>query len=264
MTTLFKIVFEGGLLPGVALETAKANLAQLFRSDVPAVEKLFTGGKVALKRNMTQEAAQKYLDALYKAGVEARLEEEAPVELSLADIEPAPAIPPFSPYAPPQSAFTPTVAIYGPLKVMTVQGRIGRLRYLAWSMGIMLAVYAALIVCLGLLTVSKFLAIGAIAIVLAAMITTHVQIGVQRLHDAGWTGWTYLLVLVPFVGLIFSIAMLVMPGNPGVNQYGPPAPPNSKAVKVLAGLWVAFMLLGIVFALTGGLAKLAQHAPHTL
>lgn len=264
MTTLFKIVFDGSPLPGIDLETAKANLAQLFRSDMEAVEKLFTGHKVALKRNMTQETAQKYLDALHRAGVEARLEEEAPVALSLEEIEPAPATQPFSPYAPPQSAVAPTVAIYGPLKVMTVQGRIGRLRYLAWSLAVMLVVYVALFVCLGLFAASKTVAIGLGAIVVAAALTIHVQIGVQRLHDAGWTGWLWLLSLVPVVGLFFSIFLVTVPGNPGVNQYGPPAPPNSTAVKVLASLWLLFFAIGIIFVVRGGLTALAQHAPHTL
>ena len=43
----FKIVFDGALLPGVESTTAKLNLAELFKSDVEAIEKLFTGRTVA-------------------------------------------------------------------------------------------------------------------------------------------------------------------------------------------------------------------------
>ena len=49
----FKIVFEGALLPGVDITTAKLNLADLFKSDVTAIERLFTGRPVALKRNLS-------------------------------------------------------------------------------------------------------------------------------------------------------------------------------------------------------------------
>ncbi|MDF9903678.1 UNVERIFIED_ORG: hypothetical protein OKW15_001634 [Pseudomonas reinekei] len=45
----FKIIFEGALLPGVDITTAKLNLADLFKSDVTAIERLFTGRPVALK-----------------------------------------------------------------------------------------------------------------------------------------------------------------------------------------------------------------------
>lgn len=260
MTTLFKIVFEGSTLPGVALETAKANLAQLFRSDLLAVEKLFTGRKVALKRNLSQETAEKYLDALHRAGVDARLEEEAPVELSLEEIEPSPAPPPFSPYAPPQSEVGPPIAVYGPLKVMTVQGRIGRVRYLGWTMALVLAACAAALVFILLMSISRYLGIGFGAIALAAFMTINVQITVQRLHDAGWSGWLWLLNLVPVVGNFFPIVIMAVPGNPGTNQYGPPAPPNTKAVKVLAWLWVAFLVLMFIIGLKGGFSSLAQHA----
>ncbi|QKZ07047.1 DUF805 domain-containing protein [Pseudomonas eucalypticola] len=259
MTTLFKIVFEGSPLPGVDLQTAKANLAQLFRSDLEAVEKLFTGHKVALKRNLSHDTAQKYLDALHKAGVQARLEEETPLELSLEEVEPLPE-PAYSPYAPPQSDIAPTIAVYGPLKVMTIQGRIGRVRYLGWSMALLLCACLAALVCVTLLTLSKPLGIGAGAIAVAAFMTINVQIGVQRLHDAGWTGWMWLLNLVPFVGSIFPLVVMAVPGNPGTNQYGPPAPPNSTAVKVLAWLWVVFLVLMFFAGITGGLSSVAQHS----
>ncbi len=260
MTTLFKIVFEGSPLPGVDLETAKTNLAQLFKSDSLAVEKLFTGRKVALKRNLPSDTAQKYLAALHQAGVDARLEEEVPLELSLEKVEPVEAEQPFSPYAPPQSHVAPQVAIYGPLKVMTVQGRIGRVRYLGWSMALTLGACAAMIICLSLVAISKPLAIGLGAIAAAAFITMNVQISVQRLHDAGWSGWMWLLNLVPFVGSVFPFVVMAVPGNPGVNPYGPPAPPNSTAVKVLAWLWIVFLVLVFIAGLLGGFASVARHS----
>ncbi len=39
----FKIVFDGTLLPGVDINTAKLNLAALYKSEVAAVERLFSG-----------------------------------------------------------------------------------------------------------------------------------------------------------------------------------------------------------------------------
>ena len=72
----FKIVFEGALLPGIDAITAKLNLAELFKSDVAAIERLFSGRKVALKRDLSHADAQTYLQALTKTGIDARIETE--------------------------------------------------------------------------------------------------------------------------------------------------------------------------------------------
>ena len=64
----FKIVFDGALRPGVESTTAKLNLAELFKSDVDAIEKLFTGRPVALKRDLSHSDAETYLTALHNAG----------------------------------------------------------------------------------------------------------------------------------------------------------------------------------------------------
>ena len=55
MAEHFKIVFEGQLRTGVDLETARLNLAQLFKSDVSSMDRLFTGKPVTVKRGLTQD-----------------------------------------------------------------------------------------------------------------------------------------------------------------------------------------------------------------
>lgn len=263
----FKIVFDGALRPGVESTTAKLNLAELFKSDVEAIEKLFTGRPVALKRDLSRSDAETYLTALQNAGVEARIEAEQPVAFSLAethetdssgtDFSRAAA----SPYAPPRATVGDDLPEFATLKVFTVHGRIGRLRYLAWT----LALTVALLVATGIISTVGFAVATAsptIAIILGsllgfalfvALVVVSVQIGVQRLHDMGWSGWLYLLNLVPVVNSVFPILLLVLPGNAGANQYGAPPPPNSTAVKILASLWLAFIPLMLIIGLTLGM-----------
>ncbi len=107
----FKIVFDGALQPGVDATTAKLNLADLFKSDVAAIERLFSGRAVALKRDLSHADAQTYLQALTKTGIDARIETEPSIELNLSDVhEHAPAnnqprtADPDSPYAPPRAS----------------------------------------------------------------------------------------------------------------------------------------------------------------
>src|SRR5450830_1846283 len=260
----FKIVFDGALLPGVESTTAKLNLAELFKSDVEAIEKLFTGRPVALKRDLSRPDAETYLTALKNAGIDARIEAEQPVAFSLAEThetEPASDFsrPAASPYAPPRAAVGDDLPEYAELKVFTIHGRIGRLRYLAWT----LVLTVAMLVASGILATAGFavatasptagIILGSLLgfALFVAIVWVSVQIGVQRLHDLGWSGWLWFLHLVPLVNSVFPILLLVLPGNAGANQYGAPPPRNSTAVKVLAALWLAFIpvMFAIVVAL---------------
>jgi uncharacterized membrane protein YhaH (DUF805 family) len=49
-----------------------------------------------------------------------------------------------------------------------------------------------------------------------------VVIMAKRCHDIGLPGSFFLLALVPVAGLFWPIALAFLPGNPGVNAYGPP------------------------------------------
>ena len=276
----FKIVFDGALLPDVDLTTAKQNLAALYKSEVAAVERLFTGKTVTLKQDLSHVDAQIYLQALTKTGIKARIESESSIELNLADAhehEHVPARPqpvfaePVSPYAPPQASVGENLPAFATLKPFSVEGRIGRLRYLAWTMALTLVILGVVLV----------LAIPAVAIISAdstagliigglvafilfiAVAVASIQFSVQRLHDIGWSGWLWLLNLVPFVGSFFPLVIMVAPGTNIANRYGPPPPPNSTAVKVLSSLWVVFIAIVIVGALAGGYSAIQEEYEST-
>ncbi len=319
----YSIMFAGEVLPDFTLDTVKANLASLFKSDLDKIEALFSGQPVPLKRNLESAEADKYLAALQRAGAkvskqseglqlslvatddhpdenaepdaassntrmtcpkcaheqakaieceacgiviekylarQAQLQEEAAsIQSSITSTSPAaePAVTASaSPYAPPQANVAEQLPEFGELKPFGVTGRIGRLRYLAWSLVLILVMAPALgIAALGM-GISDTVGIILIAGVTLAMVVVSVQIGVQRLHDIGWSGWLYLLNLVPIVGSVFPLLMLLIPGNAGANRYGPPQPPNSTAVKVLASLWLVILLLVVIVAIAGGVGML--------
>jgi len=150
---------------------------------------------------------------------------------------------------------------YAELKIFTIHGRIGRLRYLAWT----LVLTVAMLVASGILATAGFavatasptagIILGSLLgfALFVAIVWVSVQIGVQRLHDLGWSGWLYLLNLVPLVNSIFPLLLLVLPGNTGANQYGAPPPRNSTAVKVLASLWLAFIPLMLIIVMALGM-----------
>jgi uncharacterized membrane protein YhaH (DUF805 family) len=43
---------------------------------------------------------------------------------------------------------------------------------------------------------------------------------VRRLHDVGKSGWFYLIILIPLLGIIWMLVLLVSNGNVGENKYG--------------------------------------------
>jgi len=284
----FKIVFNGALLPGVEIGTAQLKVAKLFKSDVAAIEPLFKGQNITLKRDLSQSDAQIYLEALHNTGIDPRIEpdlapgprepeaqssklESTPiVRPAVSTIVPVDTVPaaasiqqspsptstaqPYaseSPYTPPQAAVGEALPEFGELKFYGVQGRIGRLRYLAWSLVLLLVITIP-----GAFTMAALIGSGhevmgvlLLAAMSIAFVFLNTTISVQRLHDLGWSGWLWLLNLV--VWPILPLLIAVLPGNSGPNRYGAPQPPNSPAVKVLSGLWVVVLVLTFIGAIAG-------------
>jgi len=316
----FKIVFDGELMPDITLDTAKDNLARLFKSDRTRINTLFSGSPIAIKRDLHEGEADHYLAALQRAGARAHKELDLSASLTLVETEehraasepdvpsnetmtcpkcghqqtkasecsacgviiekflarqallgstPAPSAEPTAkaadtaaatntPYATPQAAVGELLPEFGELRVFTTEGRIGRLRYLAWSLVLMLAA-SGIMGIVGIAAGISHILGGLLGVAVGiGMIIVSVQIGAQRLHDVGWSGWLLLLNLVPVVNSVFWILMLVIPGTPAANRYGPVPPANSLAVKILAGLFLALVAAGILALLLGGFAMLAM------
>ena len=300
----FKIVFNGELMPDVSLETAKENLARLFKSDLTRINSLFSGGNVDIKRDLSENEADQYLKALQSAGAKVRKEQDLAASMSLMDTDDHAPQTPISapstastnemtcpkcghqqskaiecsacgiiiekfiarqamlaenppevvsaaatPYATPKAAVAEALPEFGELKAFTTDGRIGRLRYLAWSMVLMLACLPLFGIAGGFFAASEILGGLLMVVVGIAVAVVGIMFGVQRLHDIGWSGWLLLVTLVPIVGGVFSLLMFIIPGSTAANRFGPPPPPNSRAVKILALLWVAIIVIGIVAAI---------------
>ncbi|MBV6285679.1 DUF805 domain-containing protein [Pseudomonas aegrilactucae] len=132
------------------------------------------------------------------------------------------------------------------LRIISVRGRIGRVRLLAWSLLLVAAGLGSILLFALMSSMVKDLAGAIIPILLAAKILSLVFVA-RRMNDLGFNGWYSLLTLIPYyIGNLIFLALLLLPGNRASNRYGPPPPPNSKAVIVLAWLWVP-LLVGAMF-----------------
>jgi uncharacterized membrane protein YhaH (DUF805 family) len=129
------------------------------------------------------------------------------------------------------------------VRMWSASGRIGRLRYLAYSTGatLLCAVFAAV------LTAVLGQSMGAVLTIVAyvVLVVFSVIIAIQRSHDMDWSGWSVLATLIPLVALIW----IFKPGTHGANGYGAPPPPNTIGVKILACLLPILFFVGILAAI---------------
>ncbi len=141
-------------------------------------------------------------------------------------------------------------------KFLSLSGRIGRIRYLAYCMGIGLLAYAAAIPLALLMMAAGDSAgmvisiLGMVALWVGIMVMTW-GYAVRRLHDLNQTGWMSLLFIVPLVNIVFSFYLLFAPGTKGSNNYGPMPAPNSQVI------WVVVIAVVVVIAILGILAAIA-------
>ena len=61
----------------------------------------------------------------------------------------------------------------------------------------------------------------AAGVVTLPIIVSSWATGGQRCRDFGWTGWAMLITLIPYIGWLWGIAIMFIPGTQGPNRYGP-------------------------------------------
>lgn len=139
--------------------------------------------------------------------------------------------------------------------MFALSGRIGRLRYLSYSMG------AAL---LGMFIIGILSAVligashdheaagGAAMILMIICYIPMVAIGFvyarRRLNDTDNTGWLSLLMIIPFIGALLWLYMVFAPGSSGNNKYGPAPGPNNGLIILGALILPIIAVVGILAA----------------
>jgi len=71
----FDVVFRGQIVRGLDESVVKSNLVTLFKSSPEAVDKLFNGNEVVVRKELDYATAMKYQSALKKAGALALIKE---------------------------------------------------------------------------------------------------------------------------------------------------------------------------------------------
>ncbi len=156
-----------------------------------------------------------------------------------------------SPKSNPATSFDQT---YQP-KFLALNGRIGRLRYLAYGMiataltivvlGILSAIMIPMLASSGM---SEAMMVVILVVLYLPLIVFSIIFMKRRLNDLDKSGWLQLLVYIPIVGIIFALYILFWPGTKGSNIYGLP-PANNSGLLIIAGLILPLVLVGILAAI---------------
>lgn len=162
------------------------------------------------------------------------------------------------PYRPPRGAIAPpSSANCGEIKIFSARGRLGRVRYIGYWVGLGLS--ASLVA--GLLggfaavlgdTASwrvDLLATGGFVVLAVLALAMSVLLTVRRLHDFDASGWWSTLALVPLANVVLYLVLLIMPGTQGSNRFGHRPPPNTAGVVVLALILPMSAVVGIAAAI---------------
>ena len=150
-----------------------------------------------------------------------------------------------NPYQSPSSPVLPAEE-FSPVNFLSTSGRIGRIRYLAFGLGvgILTAIAAGIAGALGAALQSETVMYVLIGVVYLFAFSLSVMLAIQRCHDFNRSGWLSLLSFVPLVSLIF----VFVPGTAGPNRFGNPTPPNSTALLVFGLFLPMVAFLGILSA----------------
>lgn len=156
-----------------------------------------------------------------------------------------------TPYTPPKSTVADATHDYGELKIFSADGRIGRLRYIAWSMSfwIVFMIFLGILVPIVEAVVGKSLAMTLYFVGFVVVLAISSLFAIQRLHDLDQSGWLYLVMLIPMIGGLFALYVTFAPGSKEANRYGNPPPPNSTGAVVLAWLMPMVAIIGILAAI---------------
>lgn len=114
--------------------------------------------------------------------------------------------------------------------LLSVTGRIGRVRYLLYNFGITLL----FLVVVGVIAAVAVAANNQAYLVMllvpyVMMFVANIVISRRRINDLDQSGWTLLWFIVPIVNIWIAIRLSCYRGTEGQNQFGAAPVPNTRS-----------------------------------
>jgi uncharacterized membrane protein YhaH (DUF805 family) len=141
---------------------------------------------------------------------------------------------------------------YAP-RFFAVEGRIGRIRYLAYHWLTVLA-FAMLMGFFGMFVAPKLGSQGSelpfvfLGLLYIPLLAAGVIFAKRRFNDLNHSGWWSLTLFVPIINFIAGIYLTFWPGTDGGNEYGPTSSKNSVLLTIGGLILPIVMIVGILAA----------------
>ncbi|WP_051311310.1 DUF805 domain-containing protein [Zooshikella ganghwensis] len=158
-----------------------------------------------------------------------------------------------TPYKTPSAMDTAVeeIATYSP-KVFASEGRIGRLRFLVYSMLYQFLLALIFGISAGIISTIDKSSAGEMPIIIGALIGLVVIVSIwvalvpvkRRLHDMDCTAWWAIIYFIPLIQFVFYLVLLFAPGTAVSNRFGPKPDKNSIPIIVF-GLIFPLLTVGI-------------------
>lgn len=134
-------------------------------------------------------------------------------------------------------------------RLLSLQGRLCRARYVAYTLGsvviaFMLLLLAGMLMHLTGKAGQMLYTIFAVLLVYVALPLFCVVLTVKRAHDFNRGGWLALLLIVPVINVMFWF----IPGSRGDNAYGPRPEPAPAGVRIAAFALPVLLVAGYIAA----------------
>ncbi len=142
------------------------------------------------------------------------------------------------------------------------KGRFTRLSYLAWMFIVSMLYSCTLFIVAGIAAV-VFMKLGgfspealtqsslgyfALFLIFAIVLIFTIFmicITIRRIHDLNKSGWLWLLLIIPFINIVFGIYIMCAKGTEGANKYGPQRA-TEQTEKLLGTIYAIFLAIFIV------------------
>lgn len=138
-----------------------------------------------------------------------------------------------------------------------LSGRIGRMRYLAYSIYLIFCSFFLTIMFTVLTSILEGMLNSDIDFEFLQLILQLIMINyaifiptIRRLNDLNCTGWSSILLLFPGFNILLCLYLMFVKGTEGVNDYGMPAK-STSIDNIMMGILLIALIVTIITTLAG-------------
>jgi len=127
----------------------------------------------------------------------------------------------------------------------SIKGRLSRMQFLKTLFGFLIAIvlYEVFIVGFPAMHLEKY-GLGentifniTVSVLMLLPVIPLACTAIKRLHDIGQRGYLIIIVFIPYVNILFLLALFLIPGQKDANRFAPPSKRDKNPIYIIGG-WI--------------------------